>query len=109
MLSIMEIQTFPPPRQRRIAAFSILEVMIAAGILAIALGSVFALNSQVVNSTRAGIVVTGAVSRSALKRFFIGNTAERTLDRLECDLLIVKPREFRSWVPRRVSTSWLKG
>jgi len=73
------------------------------------MGTVLDELAQVVNSTRAGIVVTGAVSRSALKRFFIGNTAERTLDRLECDLLIVKPREFRSRVPRRVSTSWLKG
>lgn len=37
------------------AAFTILEVMIAAGILAIALGSVFALNTQVTNSVRRGV------------------------------------------------------
>ncbi len=36
------------------AAFTIVEVMVAAGILAVALGSVFALNSQVVNSIRRG-------------------------------------------------------
>jgi hypothetical protein len=42
----------------------------------------------------------GAVSRSAIKRFFIGNAAERTLDRLNCDVLVVKPRGFRSGVER---------
>lgn len=49
---------------------------------------------------RADIVVAGAVSRSGLKRAFIGNTAERLLDCLPCDLLIVKPPEFSSPVPR---------
>jgi universal stress protein E len=46
------------------------------------------------------IVVMGAVSRSALARLFIGNAAERTLDRLSCDVLVVKPRSFRSGVGR---------
>jgi universal stress protein E len=49
---------------------------------------------------RADIVVAGAVSRSGLKRAFIGNTAERLLDCLPCDLLIVKPDGFPSSVPR---------
>lgn len=55
--------------------------------------------------TRAGLVVTGAVSRSALKRFFIGNTAERVLDRLDCDVLVVKPRHFKSQVSTRPRTA----
>jgi universal stress protein E len=46
------------------------------------------------------IVVMGAVSRSAITRLFIGNAAERTLDRLNCDILIVKPRGFRSGIER---------
>jgi universal stress protein E len=46
------------------------------------------------------IVVMGAVSRSAIARLFIGNTAERTLDRLTCDVLIVKPRGFKSGIER---------
>ena len=50
---------------------------------------------------RAGVVVMGAVSRSALKRFFIGNAAERVLDRLDCDVLVVKPRGFKSQVTPR--------
>lgn len=40
------------------------------------------------------IVVMGAISRSGLKRVFIGNTAERMLDSLECDVLVVKPPGF---------------
>ncbi|HEY5624105.1 MAG TPA: universal stress protein [Gammaproteobacteria bacterium] len=36
------------------------------------------------------LIVMGAVSRSGLDRVFLGSTAERTLDRLACDLLIVK-------------------
>lgn len=36
------------------------------------------------------IVVMGAISRSGLKRLFIGSTAEAVLERLPCDVLIVK-------------------
>lgn len=50
---------------------------------------------------RAAAVVMGAVSRSAVKRMFIGHTAERVLDALGCDVLIVKPRGFRSDVTPR--------
>lgn len=49
----------------------------------------------------ARIVVMGAVSRSGLKRVFIGNTAERVLGKVGCDVLIVKPRDFHSRVPAR--------
>lgn len=42
----------------------------------------------------ADFVVMGAVARRGLKRLFIGSTAERVLDRLPCDLLIVKPLAF---------------
>ncbi|MEE8305736.1 MAG: universal stress protein [Gammaproteobacteria bacterium] len=39
----------------------------------------------------ADIVVIGAVARGALKRFVMGSTAEQVLDRIPCDLLIIKP------------------
>jgi universal stress protein E len=58
--------------------------------------------ASVVKRTKAGIVVMGAVSRSGLRRVFIGNTAESVLDRLSCDLLVVKPRAFVTQVPKRV-------
>jgi universal stress protein E len=44
----------------------------------------------------ADVVVMGAVSRNQWKRLFIGATAERTLEHLPCDLLIVKPDWFQS-------------
>ena len=52
-------------------------------------------------STRASMVVMGAVSRSALRRVFIGSTAEAVLDKLTCDVLVLKPRGFRSSVGAR--------
>ena len=42
----------------------------------------------------ADFVVMGAVARRGLKRLFIGSTAERVLDRLPCDLVIIKPPKF---------------
>jgi universal stress protein E len=55
----------------------------------------------VVKRTRAGIVVMGALSRSGLRRMFIGNTAESVLDALACDVLVVKPTPFKTAVSRR--------
>jgi universal stress protein E len=48
----------------------------------------------------ASIVVMGAVSRTGFKRLMIGNTAERVLDNLSCDVLVVKPPRFANRVPR---------
>lgn len=53
----------------------------------------------------AALVVMGAVARNRLQRIFIGATAERTLERLPCDLLIVKPDWFRSPVELREKMS----
>jgi universal stress protein E len=54
----------------------------------------------VARETRSSLVVMGALSRSGLKRLLIGNTAERLLDALPCDVLVVKPARFASRVPR---------
>ncbi|HET9448653.1 MAG TPA: universal stress protein [Steroidobacteraceae bacterium] len=48
---------------------------------------------------RADIVAMGAISRSGLKRIFIGSTAEDVLERLPCDALIVKPPDFAAALP----------
>lgn len=42
----------------------------------------------------ADIMVLGAIARSGLTRLFIGSTAEDLLDKLPCDVLIVKPSNF---------------
>ncbi len=57
---------------------------------------------QAARKSRCAIVVMGAVSRSGFKRLLIGNTAERMLDELPCDVLVVKPTVFKSRVPRAV-------
>jgi universal stress protein E len=44
---------------------------------------------------RAALVVMGAISRSGLKRLVIGNIAEQVLDALPCDVLVVKPADFK--------------
>lgn len=51
---------------------------------------------QLAEDLEAALVVMGAVGRNPLQRLFIGSTAERTLDRLPCDLLIVKPPWFHT-------------
>lgn len=48
------------------------------------------------------IVVMGAISRSGFKRLLIGNTAERILDELKSDVLVIKPAKFPDRVPRAV-------
>jgi universal stress protein E len=42
----------------------------------------------------ANVLFMGAVSRSLLARPVIGNTAERVIDHVECDVFIVKPAGF---------------
>ena len=37
------------------------------------------------------VLATGAVSRSLARRLWVGSTAERLLDRVTCDVLVVKP------------------
>ncbi|HET9106546.1 MAG TPA: universal stress protein [Steroidobacteraceae bacterium] len=45
--------------------------------------------------SRAQVVVMGAVSRSFPERALFGHTAEKVLDALACDVLVVKPERFR--------------
>jgi universal stress protein E len=46
------------------------------------------------------VLVMGAVSRSGLERLFIGSTAERVIDHVDCDVLVVKPAGYRTPVKR---------
>ncbi|MEQ1802655.1 MAG: universal stress protein [Gammaproteobacteria bacterium] len=55
----------------------------------------------VVAKTGADILLLGAVSRSRLGQPFIGTTAERLIDRVECDVFVVKPVGYKSPVSRR--------
>jgi universal stress protein E len=55
-----------------------------------------------VREANADVLVMGAVSRSRLLRPVIGNTAERVIDHVECDVLVVKPAGFKT--PVRLTT-----
>jgi universal stress protein E len=54
---------------------------------------------QMAAECHADIVVMGAIARSGLKRIFIGSTAERVLETLPCDVLVVKPPDFAKILP----------
>jgi universal stress protein E len=51
-------------------------------------------------SLQIDVLVMGAISRSALDRFFIGSTAESVIDTVSCDVLIGKPSGFHSNVSK---------
>ena len=57
---------------------------------------------QAARKSHSAIVIMGAMSRSGFRRLLIGNTAERMLDEIRCDTLVVKPAHFRNRVPRKV-------
>ncbi len=57
--------------------------------------------AEVAGASRASLVVMGAISRSGIKRLLIGNTAERVLDRLACDVLVIKPKNLINRVPQK--------
>ncbi len=49
---------------------------------------------QVATAQHADFLVMGAVARRGIDKVLIGNTAARVLDRLPCDLVIIKPATF---------------
>lgn len=57
-------------------------------------GSAAEVLQVVARSLSADVLVMGAVSRSRLQELFVGSTAELVLDRLPCDVLVVKPTEL---------------
>lgn len=84
--------------ERATAAFGI-----GAGQLHLESGRATDVLPAVARRRRIDVLVMGAVSRRGLDRLFIGSTAEHVLDRLHCDVLVIKPRGFRTSVPRRYS------
>lgn len=48
---------------------------------------------------QADVLAMGAIARSGLRKVFVGSTAERVLERLPCDVLIVKSPDFAAILP----------
>lgn len=51
---------------------------------------------EMVERRDADLLVMGSVSRTGIAGLLLGNTAERLLDRVQCSLLTIKPRDFVS-------------
>lgn len=57
-----------------------------------------------VQQLAANVLVMGAVSRSLAGAPLIGGSAERVIDHVDCDVLVIKPPGFKTPVPRRRPT-----
>jgi universal stress protein E len=64
---------------------------IAPGHVQLRQGSAVEVLCDVAAELPADVVVLGAIARGRLRERLIGSTAERVLDRLPCDTLVVKP------------------
>jgi universal stress protein E len=75
------------------------EYRVPSGNVRLEVGGPAAMLPRAAGEIHADIVAMGAVSRSGLKRVFIGSTAEDVLEHLPCDALIVKPPDFAAALP----------
>jgi universal stress protein E len=62
-------------------------------------GSASELLPEAAVTHRADVLVMGGVSRSRFEEIFVGSTAERVLDRIASDVLVVKPPDFADQMP----------
>jgi universal stress protein E len=98
----------PPAEQRRRARAvraRVLRVTEAAGIPAsrvhVESGDAVDVVPELARRRDAGVVVVGAISRSLLQRWLVGATAERLLDELAADVLVVHPAPVAARRQRR--------
>lgn len=75
------------------------EFRVAPANVHLEVGGPAAVLPRAADTIRADIVAMGAISRSGLKRIFVGSTAEDVLERLPCDALIVRSPDFAAALP----------
>jgi universal stress protein E len=51
---------------------------------------------EVANKLNAAMVIIGTTGRTGLSAVFIGNTAEHVIDKINCDVLALKPQGYIS-------------
>ena len=61
-------------------------------------GSVTSVIPEYTEQQSIDLLIMGMLSRTGLIGFFIGNTAEKIMDDLDCSILVVKPKEFVSQI-----------
>ena len=93
--SVLEIRKYTAMIRKRFTAFN-LRHGIAARNTHLQMGDPALRLPEIARSSKARMMVMGAVSRAPIKRILIGNTAERVLDAMPCDIVVVKPDGFRS-------------
>jgi universal stress protein E len=71
-------------------------------------GDAVATISALATKHKTSLLVMGAVSRRELRRPFIGNTAEKLIDKVRCDLLIIKPDSFKPSLPKQTAAARLR-
>ena len=90
-----EKRTYAAMIRKRFKAFN-LRHRIAARNTYLQMGDPALILPEIARATKAQMLVMGAISKARIKRILLGNTAERVLDTLPCDILVIKPEGFRS-------------
>ena len=101
MVSALSPQMLEEERQRSLQSIASLAAPYGINLADIAaqLGVASEVLPRFAEDSGIDIMLMGAISRSGLKRVFIGSTAERVLEQLPCDALVIKPLDFASELP----------
>lgn len=101
MVTSLTPQLMAQERQRELERIASLTAPYGVGesCLHVELGGASEVLPRLAQHIGADIMVMGAISRSGLQRVFVGSTAERVLEHLPCDVLVIKPPDFASVLP----------
>ncbi|HEV8332768.1 MAG TPA: universal stress protein [Steroidobacteraceae bacterium] len=97
-VSAEELAREEESKRKEIAAL-VSDYGVRSGNIHVSTGGTVNVLPRAAEAIKADVMVLGAVSRSGLKRVFIGSTAEDVLEKLPCDALIIKPPDFASMLP----------
>jgi universal stress protein E len=97
-VSAQELAREEESKRKEIAAL-VSDYGVRSGNIHVSTGGPASVLPRAAQAVGADIMVLGAISRSGLKRVFIGSTAEDVLENLPCDALIVKSPDFASSLP----------
>ncbi len=89
-----QLQAIIAAESRRAIAKFVEEHPVAAANVHVLDGLAHVCLESAVKQHDADFLVMGAVARRGVKKLLIGSTAARVLDRLSCDLVIIKPAEL---------------
>jgi universal stress protein E len=85
---------------RRLGDAELRHADLASGQVEFIIGTPEEVLPELARQSHAELIVMGAISRTGLERLMLGSTAQRVMDRVPCDVLVIKPRGFRSPISR---------